>query len=85
MASFGLYNSKGGIGKTAAAVNLAFLASRDGMKTLLWDLDPQALPHRSIRGTLGLLIQSLFCTSGMLIFHCLFRRHEVRSFFIQFS
>ena len=42
MVSFGLYNSKGGVGKTAAAVNLAYIASQEGMKTLLWDLDPQA-------------------------------------------
>jgi len=42
MVSFGMYNSKGGVGKTAAAVNLAYLASQDGFKTLLWDLDPQA-------------------------------------------
>jgi chromosome partitioning protein len=35
------YNIKGGVGKTAAAVNLAFLAARDGARTLLWDLDPQ--------------------------------------------
>jgi cellulose biosynthesis protein BcsQ len=36
------YNIKGGVGKTTAAVNLAYLASRDGLRTLLWDLDPQA-------------------------------------------
>jgi cellulose biosynthesis protein BcsQ len=36
-----LYNIKGGVGKTSAAVNLAWLASRDGAATLLWDLDPQ--------------------------------------------
>jgi chromosome partitioning protein len=36
------YNIKGGVGKTSAAVNLAYLASRDGRQTLLWDLDPQA-------------------------------------------
>jgi len=42
MISFGMYNSKGGVGKTAAAVNLAYLANRDGLRTLLWDIDPQA-------------------------------------------
>lgn len=36
------YNIKGGVGKTSAAVNLAYLAARDGGRTLLWDLDPQA-------------------------------------------
>ncbi len=36
------YNLKGGVGKTTAAVNLAYLAARDGHRTLLWDLDPQA-------------------------------------------
>ena len=35
------YNIKGGVGKTSAAVNLAYLSSRDGLRTLLWDLDPQ--------------------------------------------
>jgi len=35
------YNIKGGVGKTSAAVNLAFLAARGGATTLLWDLDPQ--------------------------------------------
>jgi chromosome partitioning protein len=37
-----LYNIKGGVGKTASAVNLAYLASRSGANTLIWDLDPQA-------------------------------------------
>ncbi|MDR3416389.1 MAG: ParA family protein [Nevskia sp.] len=36
-----IYNLKGGVGKTAAAVNLAYLASLAGQRTLLWDLDPQ--------------------------------------------
>lgn len=35
------YNIKGGVGKTAAVVNLAFLASREGNPVLLCDLDPQ--------------------------------------------
>jgi len=35
------YNIKGGVGKTTAAVNLAYLAAREGAQTLVWDLDPQ--------------------------------------------
>ncbi len=37
----GVYNIKGGVGKTATAVNLAYLAARSGLRTLVWDLDPQ--------------------------------------------
>ncbi len=35
------YNIKGGVGKTAAAVNLSYLAAKQGWRTLVWDLDPQ--------------------------------------------
>jgi len=35
------YSIKGGVGKTSAAANLAYLSARDGFPTLLWDLDPQ--------------------------------------------
>jgi len=35
------YNIKGGVGKTAACVNLAYLAAAGGAATLLCDLDPQ--------------------------------------------
>jgi len=35
------YNIKGGVGKTASAVNLAHVAAGRGNRVLLWDLDPQ--------------------------------------------
>ena len=36
------YNIKGGVGKTAAAVNLSYCAAQAGARVLVWDLDPQA-------------------------------------------
>ena len=41
MKVFALYNIKGGVGKTAGAVNLSFLAALAGARVLVWDLDPQ--------------------------------------------
>jgi len=41
MNSFAFYNLKGGVGKTTSTINLAFLAAKEGLKTLVWDLDPQ--------------------------------------------
>ena len=37
-----VYNIKGGVGKTAAAVNLSYLASLESKETLLCYLDPQS-------------------------------------------
>ena len=42
MKIFATYNIKGGVGKTATAVNLSYLAAREGYRVLLWDLDAQA-------------------------------------------
>ena len=41
MTVLAIYSNKGGVGKTAAAVNLSFLAAQAGLKTLICDLDPQ--------------------------------------------
>lgn len=42
MKILGVYNIKGGVGKTATAVNIGHLAAASGLRTLIWDLDPQA-------------------------------------------
>jgi chromosome partitioning protein len=41
MITVAVYNIKGGVGKTATAVNLAYLSAEHGNRTLLCDLDPQ--------------------------------------------
>ncbi len=42
MRTLAIYSNKGGVGKTAAAVNISYLAARAGNSTLLCDLDPQS-------------------------------------------
>ncbi len=49
MKTLALYNVKGGVGKTTTAVNLAWLAARDGARTLLVDLDPQGASSYCLR------------------------------------
>ncbi len=41
MKTIAVYNIKGGVGKTATAVNLSYNCAKEGFKTLIWDLDPQ--------------------------------------------
>lgn len=42
MPTLAFYHLKGGVGKTATAVNIAYLAAQSGAETLLCDLDPQS-------------------------------------------
>lgn len=44
-----LYNIKGGVGKTTAAVNLAYLSAAAGARTLIWDIDPQGAATYTFR------------------------------------
>lgn len=48
-ATVALYNVKGGVGKTSAAVNLAWTAAEGGARVLLWDLDPQGAASYLLR------------------------------------
>ncbi len=41
MVTIALYNLKGGVGKTASTINLAYLSAKESYKTLIWDMDPQ--------------------------------------------
>jgi cellulose biosynthesis protein BcsQ len=50
MKTLAVSNIKGGVGKTTAAVNLAYLAAQAGRRTVLWDLDPQGGATWVLRG-----------------------------------
>lgn len=50
MKTLALYNLKGGVGKSAAAVNLAYFASSNEQRCLLWDLDGQAAASWYLHG-----------------------------------
>ena len=49
MSIYGVFNIKGGVGKTAASISLSYLSARSGRSTLLWDLDPQGASSFTLR------------------------------------
>ncbi|MDZ4080448.1 ParA family protein [Hydrocarboniphaga sp.] len=50
MKTLALYNIKGGVGKSAGAVNLAYFAAASGLRTVVWDLDSQAASSWYLHG-----------------------------------
>jgi chromosome partitioning protein len=42
MKTLSIYSNKGGVGKTAAAVNLSYMSAKDNLRTLIIDFDPQS-------------------------------------------
>lgn len=60
------YSNKGGVGKTATAVNLAYLSAARGHRTLLCDLDPQGASgfYFRVKPSRKLKDDAFFQTSG---------------------
>lgn len=49
------YSIKGSVGKTASAVNLAYLSALEGARTLVWDLDPQGAASNLLGNEAGMV------------------------------
>ncbi|ROR80309.1 Cellulose biosynthesis protein BcsQ [Plantibacter flavus] len=66
-----VYSTKGGVGKTTAAVNLAWEAAKDA-RVLLWDLDPQGAAtfllnvKPKVKGGVGALVGGQHKVSGAI-------------------
>jgi cellulose biosynthesis protein BcsQ len=61
MKTIAIFSIKGGVGKTAIAVNLAHvLATRSARRTLLWDLDAQGAATDMLRVDSGKAVRKLF-------------------------
>ena len=66
------YSNKGGVGKTASAVNLAYACSCAGNHTLLCDMDPQGASgfYFRIKPSRKLKKQAFFKDVGIVIILC---------------
>jgi cellulose biosynthesis protein BcsQ len=65
MTTLGIYNLKGGVGKTASTVNLAYLCAADGLRTLVWDLDPQGSASYYLKAAQGNTAKKLFSDNDL--------------------
>lgn len=63
-----LYSPKGGVGKSVNAVNISYLLSSAGKRTLLWDFDPQGASsfYLRIKQKLSKEIQDIFTDTKIL-------------------
>lgn len=50
MKTLAIYSPKGGVGKSAAAVNLSYFSAASGRPTLIWDLDAQGASSWYLHG-----------------------------------
>ncbi len=71
MATIAIYSSKGGVGKTTLAVNLAWCAAvQSKRRTALWDLDPQAASSWVLgRAPVGDQARALFTKDSKVTAH----------------
>ena len=51
MKTVAIISQKGGAGKTTVAIHLAVAAEQRGLRTAVFDLDPQSLCHQLVRPT----------------------------------
>lgn len=72
MKTVAVYATKGGVGKTTSAVNLGWSAAHSGLRTLIWDLDPQGASSYLLRikpklkgGAHGLVSGKRLVTEGI--------------------